>query len=179
MHTFMQSSLHHCWVAIAIYTYIYIDICSCWCLHDLIILYASLAAKHRGKQKKTSPVSSSPGRIEGGAGKLEWYCWWKKSDVHQLEVGSLSKSHSLQRFYTSQVVGWDFFHQQYTWQTQVFAATKVSAFGSVGSSDGSFWGFFYRNKILGLLMILWQLLWMNGTRAQRSHGHFMSDKLES
>ena len=68
MHTFMQSSLHHCWVAIAIYIsyiYIYIDICTCWCFHDLIILYASLAAKKHRKKKTRLMSPALQGRIEG------------------------------------------------------------------------------------------------------------------
>ena len=183
MHTF--SPLLSCNCDINIYIYTYIDICTCWCLHDLIILYASLAAKHRGEKKRH--VSSSPGRIESGAGcrpddhpRVKWVFHAKKSGVHQVEGKVVYRIPFFTRFYTSKVVVWDFFHQQYTWQTQVFAATKVSAFGSVGSSAGSFWVFFYRNKILGLQIDDSLATFMNEWYTRPTFPwNFMSDKLES
>ena len=39
------------------------------------------------------------------------YCWWPKSGVHQFRLVVYPIIYD--RFYTSQVVIWDFFHQQY------------------------------------------------------------------
>ena len=118
-----------------------------------------------------SPAFQGASRAAQGAG-LTILLMVQKSGVHQVEGKVVYRNPILYKvLYIQTVVVWDFFHQQYTWQTQVFAATKVSAFGS-GWKFGWFFLFFSTGTrfLACKLMILWQLLWMNGTRAQRSHG---------
>ena len=59
--------------------------------------------------------------ILGGVGPIHstfftslhcWYCWWCRNLANQL-IKSLSVIPLFTRFYTSQVVVWDVFHQQY------------------------------------------------------------------
>ena len=64
------------------------------------------------------------------------YCWWLKSGVHQLR--SVVEIPWFTRFYTFQVVVWDFFHQQYHWITTLMSRRYPSWKLMVGRLN-SFW----------------------------------------
>ena len=58
------------------------------------------------KEMKLNEVSS-------GDGSPMSYCWWFRHPAHQLRL--VIYPNILDDFYTSQVVVWDFFHQQYVY----------------------------------------------------------------
>ena len=136
MHTFMQSSLHHCWVAIAIYIYIY------WHLYMLVFTWSynlicfTSSEKTPEKKKNVSRLQLSRAHRGRRRPARVISCWWKKSGVHQVEVGSLS--HYLQGF----------IHPRWLFGISSIKSThdklkysqlqKSVLLVRVGSSDGSF-----------------------------------------
>ena len=142
--------------------------------------------KNTGKKQtnKKRHVSSSPGRVggrrrvhawrssKGEMGLPGWYCWWKKFGVHQVEGKVVYRIPFFTRFYASKrwlfgISSINSIHDKLKYsQLQksvllVRLEVRMVLFGAFSTGT---------RFLACKLMILWQLLWMNGTRAQRSHG---------
>ena len=162
------------------YTYIYIY----WHLYMLVFTWSynlicfTSSEKTPEKKKKTSPVSSSPGRIEGGAGQLEWF----PVDGRNLAFTKLRLVVYPIIYKVLYIPGGclGFLPSKVHMTNSSIRSYKSQCFWFGLEVQMVLFVFFYRNKILGLQIDDSLATFMNEWYTRPTFPwNFMSDKLES